>query len=65
MGIKIGEFLVSIGALTEDRVKEILKVQEAGDGRLFGEIAASLGILEDSALKRFTDFLSEHQEFAP
>jgi hypothetical protein len=65
MGIKIGEFLISIGALSEDQVNEVLKAQKEGDTRLFGEIALSLGVLEDSALRRFTDFLSAHQEFTP
>jgi hypothetical protein len=63
MAVKIGEFLVKIGALTEERVAEVLKAQSEGDARRFGEIAVARGFLEGSALGRFTDFLAEHQDF--
>jgi hypothetical protein len=63
MSMKIGEFLVHIGAMSEDRVQEVLAAQKGGDDRLFGEIAVSKGLLADSALKRFTDFLEKHEDF--
>jgi hypothetical protein len=63
MSMKIGEFLVHIGAMSEARVEEVLAAQKEGDDRLFGEIAVARGLLADSALKRFTDFLEKHEEF--
>ena len=32
--------------------------------RLFGEIALSLGFIEDNALRRYADYLDEHAEGA-
>jgi hypothetical protein len=62
MAVMIGEFMVNIGALTKGQVQEILRAQKEGDGRLFGEIAVSRGVLEESALERFVNFLAGHQE---
>ncbi len=61
--MRIGDYLVSIGILTKSQVSEVLKMQSEGDKRKFGEIAVSQGFMEDSSIRRFTDFLSEHQEF--
>jgi hypothetical protein len=63
MGLKIGEYLLSIGALTEAQVGSVLRAQKAGDSRKFGEIAVSNGFTKDSSITRFTDFLSDHQDF--
>ena len=62
MAMKIGEFLLSIKALTAEQVAMVLEAQKAGDQRKFGEIAVAKGFMEDSSIKRFSDFLSEHQE---
>ena len=48
MGQKIGEFLVSIGALSAKQVTTVIGAQQAGDERLFGEIAMELGYLADN-----------------
>jgi len=61
--MRIGDYLVSIGILTKSQVSEVLKIQSEGDKRKFGEIAVSQGFMEDSSIRRFTDFLSEHQEY--
>ena len=50
---KIGEGLVRIGAITEDQVKTIVKMQEQGDKRLFGEIAIALGYIDDAAIEKY------------
>lgn len=63
MAVKIGEFLVNIGALNAEQVASVLAAQQAGDTRRFGEIALSRGLMDDSALSRFTDFLAEHADF--
>jgi len=63
MSVKIGEFLVRIGVITDEQVDVVLQAQMAGDGRRFGEIAISLGFMDDGALNRFTDFLSAHVDF--
>ncbi len=52
---KIGEGLVRIGAMTEEQVKEVLKRQAEGDTRLFGEIAISLGYINDEAIKKYLE----------
>jgi hypothetical protein len=63
MAMKIGEYLVSIKVLTAEQVSDVLQAQKTGDKRKFGEIAVAKGYMEDSSIMRFTDFLSEHQEF--
>ena len=50
---KIGEGLVRIGAITEKQVAEIVKMQEQGDKRLFGEIAIALGYIDDAAIEKY------------
>jgi hypothetical protein len=57
MQSRIGEFLVKIGAMTTDQVDKVLQLQEAGDQRIFGEIALGLGYLNDDAIKRYVDHL--------
>lgn len=53
---RIGDFLVSIGAMTPAQVKEVLRVQGEGEEpRLFGEVAIELGFVDDAALKRYVD----------
>jgi hypothetical protein len=52
---KIGEFLVQIGAMTREQVAEVLKLQDNGDARMFGEIAIELGYIDDGALRKYLD----------
>lgn len=61
--MRIGDYLVSVGILTKSQVSDVLKMQSEGDKRKFGEIAVSQGFMEDSSIRRFTDFLSEHQDY--
>ncbi len=50
---KIGDFLVRIGAMTKEECDEVLKLQENGDTRLFGEIANELGFVDKIAIKKY------------
>ncbi len=50
---KIGEFLVRIEAMTKEQCEKILKMQEEGDTRLFGEIANALGYVNKAVIKEF------------
>jgi hypothetical protein len=58
----MGELLIAKGVLTAEQVKDILAAQKAGDPRKFGEIAVAKGLMEDGALNRFIDLLSQHHE---
>ena len=53
----IGEFLVSIGALTQTQVDSVLLLQKKGDTRIFGEIAIDLHYFDDYAIKRYIDYV--------
>ncbi len=57
MANKIGEFLVNIGAMKQEQVDHVLKLQSEGDTRIFGEIALDLRYLNDDAIKRYVDHL--------
>jgi len=61
--MRIGDYLVSVGILTESQVNEVLKLQKEGDTRKFGEIAVSQKFMEDSSIMRFINFLSDQHEF--
>ena len=52
---RIGEALVRIGAMTPEQVDEVLKLQQDGDNRLFGEIAIGEGFINDKAIKAYLD----------
>jgi hypothetical protein len=52
---RIGEALVRIGAMTPEQVEEVLKLQQGGDNRLFGEIAIEQGFINDKAIKAYLD----------
>ena len=62
MAKRIGEVLVLMGIMNAEQVESVLTVQKAGDKRLFGAIALSLGFIEDNALRRYADYLDEHKE---
>ena len=54
---RIGEYLVHIGALTASQVTVVINHQQAGDARMFGEIAMELGYLADSEpIDKFLEF---------
>ena len=55
MAQRIGEFLVQIGAMTQDQVDEIINLQHAGDEALFGWLAIERGYINDEVLRRFVD----------
>jgi len=55
MSEKIGEFLLRIGVMTEYQVQEILSAQNAGDSRMFGEIAIDFGYINDEVLKKYIE----------
>ena len=59
MPSRIGEFLVTIGRMTQDQVELVLRAQEIGDTRTFGEIALALKFVGDDSLKRFMDYLEK------
>ncbi len=52
---RIGGFLVSIGAMRDWQVKDVLLAQRKGDSRMFGEIAISLGYIDDAALRKYVE----------
>jgi len=47
---RIGEGLVRLGLLSQEKCDEILALQAGGDRRLFGEIALALGFIDFDAL---------------
>ncbi len=53
MSEKIGEFLVRIGVMIEEQIKEVLQAQKTGDQRLFGEIAIDFGYINDEVLRKY------------
>jgi hypothetical protein len=52
---RIGEALVRIGAMSLEQVEQVLKLQQHGDNRLFGEIAIEQGFINDKAIKAYLD----------
>ena len=55
VGERIGEGLVRIRAMTQNQVDHVLKIQDGGDKRLFGEIAIEFGYIDDQAIKAYLD----------
>jgi hypothetical protein len=49
--------------MTGEQVEEVLRTQQAGDTRIFGEIAIELGYINDEALRRYVEIV--HQEKKP
>ncbi|UCF98056.1 MAG: hypothetical protein JSV89_00620 [Spirochaetaceae bacterium] len=52
---RIGEALVRIGAMIPEQVDQVLKLQQDGDKRLFGEIAIEQGFINDKAIRAYLD----------
>jgi len=44
------DFLLEIGTMKEYQVQEVIRSQNAGDDRFFGEIALDLGYIKDDAI---------------
>ncbi len=57
LGERIGEALVRIGVMSEEQVKEVLRVQreKAGFDRLFGEIAVGLQFVDQETIEAILD----------
>ena len=56
---RIGDFLLKIGAMNQEQIEHVLKLQEEGATRIFGEIALELRYLNDDAIKRYVDHLEK------
>jgi hypothetical protein len=56
---KIGDFLVRINEMSRDQVNKVLRLQQSGDKRRFGDIALELGYIGDNSLKRYVDYLEK------
>jgi len=54
---RIGERLVRMGVMKPEQVERVLAAQQAGDSRMFGQIALALGFVEDNSLRRYADSL--------
>jgi|GEM_PF-546119 len=50
---RIGEALVRIGAMKSYQVEDVLRLQQGGDRRMFGEIAIELGYIDDEAIRKY------------
>lgn len=51
--LRIGEFLVSIGVMTEEQVKTALAEQAKTPEKLFGQIAIEMGFIDDNAIEQY------------
>jgi hypothetical protein len=51
---KIGNALIRREAMRQEEVDAVLKLQNAGDARLFGEIAVDIGFLD---VRELIDYL--------
>ncbi len=65
MTTRIGDFLVQIGAMKPEQVQQVLRLQQAGDARRFGEIAHALGHIGDDSLKRYVEYLEKQNLQSP
>ena len=55
LAVPIGEALIQNGELSQEEVDYVLKLQQEGDGRLFGEIAVDLGYIDLLTVIRFLE----------
>jgi hypothetical protein len=56
---RIGDGLVRIGAITRAQLDDVLSKQNAGDKRLFGEIAIELGYVDVDAIIKYLESKKE------
>jgi hypothetical protein len=52
---KIGEFLLQLEIIKPYQVEDVLRAQNTGDARLFGEIAIEFGYINDDALRKYIE----------
>ncbi len=52
---RIGEALVRIGAMKSYQVEDVVRLQQGGDHRLFGEIAIELGYIDEQAIRKYLE----------
>ena len=50
---RLGEFLVSIGAMSDEQVQQVLQEQQNSPDKLFGQIAIEMGFIDDAAVDRY------------
>ncbi len=55
MAERIGDGLVRIGAMSAEERDKVLKMQNDGDQRMFGEIAIDLKFIDDDAILKFLE----------
>ena len=55
MAERIGDGLVRIGAMSAEERDKVLKMQNDGDQRMFGEIAIDLKFIDDNAILKFLE----------
>ncbi len=55
MAERIGDGLVRIGAMLAEERDKVLKMQNDGDERMFGEIAIDLKFIDDNAILKFLE----------
>lgn len=55
MAERIGEFFLRVGVMTHEQIAEVLRLQAAGEKRMFGDIAFSLRYVDAYALKAYAD----------
>ncbi len=54
MAERVGDFLIRIGAITQEQLAEVIKIQDAEEEpRLLGEIAIELGYIDDAVIQRY------------
>jgi hypothetical protein len=53
MNERIGATMIRIGAMKPFQVVDVINAQEAGDSRLFGEIAVDLGYINNEVLRKY------------
>jgi hypothetical protein len=58
---RIGDFLITIDAITREEVDHVLRLQAGGDTRIFGEIALELHYLNDDAIKKYVDHMERQK----
>ena len=52
---RIGDGLVKLGEMTEEQVQSVLKIQNDGDKRLFGEIAVDMDFIDIGSVIRYME----------
>ena len=52
---KIGEGLIQIGAMSEEQVQDVLRLQREGNDSLFGIMAMELGYVDEQSLLSYVE----------